>query len=258
MHPILFRAGGYTVFTFTVIGLLAFAAGAALAWRALAKRSVSRSTRLLVLVACAAGGFAGARGWWIVEHSTAAWRAGDGGFVWYGGLVGGAVAVTGMCRATRTPGRRTADALGPGLALGLAIGRLGCHLAGDGDWGTPTALPWGVAYLNGVAGWPYALDVRVHPAPLYESAGSLLLFALLRRASVAEHDGVLFGRYAAGAGTLRFVVELVRPNPVVSCSLTAAQLASIALVAIGVATARPRRPRGRHPTRGIDPRRVKS
>ena len=54
-----------------------------------------------------------------------------------------------------------------GLTIGLAIGRVGCHLSGDGDWGTPTGLPWGAAYVNGTVGWPYPPGTYVHPAALY-------------------------------------------------------------------------------------------
>ena len=57
-----------------------------------------------------------------------------------------------------------ADVAAPALAIGLAIGRIGCQLAGDGDYGVPTDLPWGMSYPNGVV----PTTERVHPTPIYE------------------------------------------------------------------------------------------
>jgi phosphatidylglycerol:prolipoprotein diacylglycerol transferase len=135
------------------------------------------------------------------------------GWVWYGGVMGGALAVWLLAQERGTSFLRLADAMAPALALGLAIGRIGCQLAGDGDYGMPTTLPWGMAYPAGTV----PTTERVHPAPLYEMIGLL----------------GLFGRYLVGAGILRFVVELVRTNPRWLAGLTTAQWMSTASVALG-------------------------
>src|SRR5262249_27626115 len=120
------------------------------------------------------------------------------------------------------------------LVLAQGIGRIGCELAGDGDWGRETTLPWGRAYPNAIVGWPYAPDVRVHPAPLYEMLAYTTIFALLwsiRRRSHA--DGTIFWWYLVLAPAARFVIEFVRINPRIFLDLTQAQWISLALMAIG-------------------------
>ena len=123
------------------------------------------------------------------------------------------------------------DAIGIGLALGYAVGRIGCQLAGDGDYGVPTELPWGMAYPNGVVP---TLE-RVHPAPVYETLMGLGIFGILW--STRKHLqtlGLSFCLYLILSGTARFLVEFVRLNPEVFWGLSAAQ--GISLVLIGVGT----------------------
>ena len=125
-----------------------------------------------------------------------------------------------------------ADAVGIGLAIGYAIGRIGCQLAGDGDYGVPTDLPWGMAYPEGVVP---TLEI-VHPAPVYETLMGLATFGVLwsTRMRLAV-PGTLFSLYLVLSGVARFAVEFIRLNPVVAWGLTGAQLISLALVAVGIA-----------------------
>ena len=119
-----------------------------------------------------------------------------------------------------------------GLTIGLAIGRIGCHLSGDGDWGTPTSLPWGVAYPNGTADWRYPPGIFVHPAALYEMLALLGIFVLLLRLrSRVAPAGALFAIYLFLSGLTRLLVEVVRTNPPILFGLTEAQWTSIALSA---------------------------
>src|SRR2546428_7918232 len=147
-----------------------------------------------------------------------------------------------------------ADACAPAIALGQAIGRLGCQAAGDGDWGPETTLPWGMAYPYAVVGWDKPPGVRVHPTPLYEAAVYAAIFALLwrlRREPAA--DGAILALYLVLSGAARFLVEFVRVNPRIAFGLTEAQLASLTLVAIGGGGLVSRRGGGGGPRPGVLP-----
>ena len=124
------------------------------------------------------------------------------------------------------------DLAGLCLSIGQAIGRVGCQLSGDGDYGIPTDLPWGMSYPNGVV----PTTDRVHPTPIYESAAYLLIFLALWAQRGRPHArGTLFGQYMLCTGAVRFAVEFVRRNPVVALGLTVAQWVSLASMAIGAA-----------------------
>jgi phosphatidylglycerol---prolipoprotein diacylglyceryl transferase len=193
-----------------------------------------------VVVWGALGGLVGARlaaifgAWNEFIASPMRFALGNGGLVWYGGLAGGALAVTLYLRFASIPWLQGADALAPAIALGHAIGRIGCQVAGDGDWGTETELPWGMAYPHAVIGWDYPPGVRVHPAPIYEMIAYLAIFLVLwsRRRKPAP-DGRQFAIYLVLAGIARFLVEFVRLNPRVFLGLTRAQLISLALALAG-------------------------
>ncbi|MBI2503499.1 MAG: prolipoprotein diacylglyceryl transferase [Candidatus Latescibacteria bacterium] len=130
----------------------------------------------------------------------------------------------------RTPLVPVLDASAPALAIGYAIGRIGCQLAGDGDYGVPTELPWGMAYPNGVVP---TLE-KVHPTPVYETLGGLLLFGILwKMPRSMQRPGLAFCLYLVWAGSARFLVEFIRLNPRVLWGLTAAQLISLGLIGIG-------------------------
>lgn len=189
----------------------------------------------------AIGGLAGARLWVIFEQWQAFLEApmrflfSGSGLAWYGGLAGGTIALTVFLRRNSIPWLTGADALAPSLAIGQAIGRIGCQVSGDGDWGTETTLPWGMAYPHAIVGWDKPPGVRVHPTPLYEFAAYLVVyFVLLRLRRRGAAAGATFGTYLGLAGIARFLVEFVRLNPRVWLGLTVAQFVSVALVVIGL------------------------
>jgi len=138
------------------------------------------------LTAAVLGGLLGARLWLVVEAWPDFIRDPVGvlltgsGFVFYGGLVGGTAAVTFVFRRHGIPWLRGADAVAPAIVLGQAIGRIGCQLSGDGDWGRVSTVPWAMTYPHAVVGWPYDPGVRVHPTPVYEMLAYLAIFAYLR------------------------------------------------------------------------------
>jgi phosphatidylglycerol:prolipoprotein diacylglycerol transferase len=156
------------------------------------------------------------------------------GFAWFGGLAAGIAALLWQGRTTGLRPLAMLDLCAPSAALGYGIGRIGCHLSGDGDYGVPTHLPWGVSYLHGLV--PTAPGVYVHPTPIYEFIVGVALAAFLWwRGSRQQSIGRLTGEYLLFSGVARFLVEFIRINPKVFLGLTNAQLASIASMLAGVA-----------------------
>ena len=153
------------------------------------------------------------------------------GLVWFGGLVGGAAGVLLWARLRGFLERRLLDLCTPSLAVGYAIGRLGCQLSGDGDYGAETDLPWGMAYPDGTV---RTLE-EVHPTPVYETLAMGLVALLLWKLRDRVRPGGLFALYLVLAGTERLLVEVVRRNEEVVAGLTQAQLLSIAMIAAGAA-----------------------
>ena len=164
------------------------------------------------------------------------------GFSWFGGLVGGVIAVAWLAQRNGIFWLKAADISAPALALGYGIGRIGCFLAGDATWGKVTEVPWGMAFPNAVAGWadpvtgiPYQTGVKVHPTQLYELVQSLIVFGILWRVRKIQFpQGTIFWLYLALAGSMRFIVEFWRAHPVVSLNMTEYQWISVALIALSL------------------------
>lgn len=233
MYPILFRIGSFEVTSFGV--MVAFAALVGL-W--LFRRELQRSA--LPLDASDAGGVGvvggllGAKLLWTIEHASdgpiSELLFSRGGLSWYGGLIGGVGAGLGYIMIKRWPVVPILAAATPALAFGHLIGRIGCFLVGD-DYGTPSDLPWAVAFPEGLP--PTA--VPVHPTQLYEAIGlGVLGLLLLRWRRGGLHDTIVLGRYFAGAGTLRFLVEFIRVNEHVALGLSVAHLVSLAAIGVGI------------------------
>lgn len=170
------------------------------------------------------------------------------GFTIYGGLIFGLVAGAMHARWRRIAIAPLADALAPALMLGYAIGRIGCQVSGDGDWGIaadmalkPAWLPtwlWAQTYDNNVAGVTIALP-GVYPTPIYETLMSLMVFAILWR--LRRHPyraGWLFALFMVLCGIERFAIELIRVNASVSffgIEATQAEIVSVMFFLGGVA-----------------------
>src|SRR6201993_4492821 len=97
------------------------------------------------------------------------------GFAWFGGFLGGFAALLILARREKIPTLTFLDACSPAACVGYAIGRIGCFLSGDGDYGIPTSLPRGMSFPNGVV----PTTDRVHPTPLYELFAWLLIAFVL-------------------------------------------------------------------------------
>lgn len=179
------------------------------------------------------GGLLGAKLWWTVEFfGTAPFLSmlfSRGGLSWFGGFTFGLSAGLLAIRLKRLPLLPTLAAAAPALAIGHAIGRIGCFLVGD-DYGKVSDLPWAVAFPEGL---PPTLD-RVHPTQLYEALPLFLLGGLLlqlRRGGAS--DRTVFAVYLLLAGGTRFAIEFVRVNAQVLGPFTVAHVASAAAIGLG-------------------------
>ena len=155
------------------------------------------------------------------------------GLIWYGGVVGGALGAVLWARRRDWLGWQLADLACIPLAMGYAIGRIGCQLSGDGDYGTHSDLPWAMSYPHGTV----PTTDTVHPTPIYETLAMGLVAMLLWHLRDRLTGGRLFALYLVLAGLERFLVEFIRRNEAVALGLTWAQLLSLAMIAGGVALA---------------------
>lgn len=157
------------------------------------------------------------------------------GFAWFGGLLGGFVALVFLAKHYRIPVLEFMDVCSPAAAVGYAIGRIGCLLSGDGDYGIPTALPWGMSFPNGVV----PTSERVHPTPLYELLIWMLIAAILwqmgkKALNGSGYSGRVFCGYLILTGAARFLIEFIRRNPRSFFGLSNAQTASLASMVAGI------------------------
>lgn len=197
-----------------------------------------------IILGAIVGGLFGAKAYSAIEN----WRGfledplgsflSGSGLVWYGGLFMGAMVVLVLIWRSRTPMLYAIDPIGPMLAIGYAFGRMGCLLSGDGDYGPPTDLPWGISFPNGTVP-PDALGFdryeRMHPTPIYEIILMSIAFAILWRGrkKYESQPGFLFGLYLILAGVERLITEFWRLTPEVALGLTMAQWMSFGLMIIG-------------------------
>jgi phosphatidylglycerol:prolipoprotein diacylglycerol transferase len=157
------------------------------------------------------------------------------GFAWFGGFLGGFAALLMLARRDKIPTLAFLDACSPAACVGYAIGRIGCLLSGDGDYGLPTNLPWGMSFPNGVV----PTTERVHPTPVYEFLAWMLIAYLLWRMGdrfLRENRpaGWIFCGYLILTGIARFLVEMIRLNPRSFFGMSNAQTASVASALLGI------------------------
>jgi phosphatidylglycerol:prolipoprotein diacylglycerol transferase len=183
------------------------------------------------------GGIVGARVYYLAQHWS---EVSDdllgnifsgSGLVWYGGAIGGALAVFAWAWWRGFLTLVLLDVAAVPLALGYAIGRIGCQLSGDGDYGKASDLPWAMAYPDGTV----PTNEEVHPSPVYETLAMGLVAWLLWQWRDRFRPGVLFALYLTLAGLERFLVEFVRRNDETVAGLTTPQLESLAMMLAGVA-----------------------
>jgi phosphatidylglycerol---prolipoprotein diacylglyceryl transferase len=169
------------------------------------------------------------------------------GLTWSGGLIAGAAVLLLLARRAKISMGTMLDMASPAAAIGYGFGRMGCLLSGDGDYGVPTGLPWGMSFPNGLV----PTTEKVHPTPIYEFLGACVIAWLLWRmggkqaAASRERPGAktkemsappswgVFAAYLVFTGIARFFVEFIRINPRVLWGLTNAQIVSLACILAG-------------------------
>ena len=233
MYPVLFRIGSFEITSFGVLVAIGALVGIWIFQREL-KRSGLPDAGVDAAIAGVLGGLIGAKLLWTAEHAgeepIASLVLSRGGMSWFGGLLGGVGTGVWMLRRRGIPVISGIAAASPGLAIGHAIGRIGCFLVGD-DYGRPSDLPWAVAFPQGLP----PTDVPVHPTQLYEMVLLVpIAWALVRWRRRGVSDRVVFGRYLVLAGALRFAIEFVRVNEPVLGPFTLAHVISGAITLVGL------------------------
>ena len=231
-----FAIGPVTVQSFGLCFALGVLAAGALIWKRLGELGKPKDWAYEMALAAMLGGALGSRLYFVaqnydeVKNDLLGNVFSGAGLVWYGGVIGGAVAVLLWAWWRRFLGLALLDLAAPALALGYAIGRCGCQLAGDGDYGKPWNGPWAMAYPHGTV----PTDRTVHPTPIYETLAMGLCAWLLWNLRDRVRAGVLFAIYLVYAGTERFLVEFIRRNTEDSVGLTTAQIESLGLLTVGI------------------------
>ncbi len=249
VYPLVLHIGSLSITGFGLMMMLAFIMAGWAIQLELRRRGLDEEYAADIVIAAVLGGLVGAKVWyWILTGGSLFSR---GGFVWYGGFLGGVAGVIFNSWRRKVPISFTADLVAPALTLGYAIGRVGCFVVGD-DYGGPSSLPWAVKFPDGLppttvgnlqqfhvafpAGTNPAQLVAVHPTQIYETALMLLATAWLWKHRDHRHaTGWLFSCYLVIAGVERFAIEILRAKDDRFLNgFTIAQATSVGLVAVGV------------------------
>ena len=238
--------GPLTLQTFGIAFGVAFIAAGAVLARRLREIGKPVDWAYEIIFAGLLGGLVGARvdyliqNWDKVSDDLLGNLFSGSGLVWLGGVVGGAIGVLLWAWRRNWLGLPLLDAVSVPLAVGYAIGRIGCQVSGDGDYGQPSDLPWAMSYPDGVV----PTDQEVHPTPIYETLAVGLIALLLWRLRDRMRPGLLFALWLVLTGLERLLVEFIRRNDPVLAGLTLPQLISVAMIAVGgIWLARARAPR---------------
>jgi phosphatidylglycerol:prolipoprotein diacylglycerol transferase len=227
--------GPITLQTFGLMLGLGFVVAGVLAARFLKEIGKPADWAYEMVFAALVGGIVGARLWWVVENWS---EASDdllgnlfsgSGLVFFGGALGGAIAVLLWAWWRHWLTWQMADVAAVPLAAAYAIGRIGCQLAGDGDYGIAWDGPWAMAYPDGTV----PTTEEVHPTPVYETIVMGAVAVLLWRWRHRWRPGTLFALWLVLAGVERFLIEFIRRNDEVLAGLTQPQLVSLGMIAVG-------------------------
>jgi phosphatidylglycerol:prolipoprotein diacylglycerol transferase len=284
MIPVLFEVGPLRINSFGLMLGIGFILGSYILSLELKRKKLDPNLASNITIIAVVFGILGAKILHVIEHTFEYWGTplldikgqlfSFSGLTWYGGLILGMVAITVYVSRKKVPFLKVWDGLGVALILAYGVARLGCHFAGDGDYGIPTKLPWGTIYANGTAkptgmlreyfdthpeeraAWSYdslrVIHSRIdrlgypvnrfdevtplHPTPVYEMILGIIGFLIMLRLRKNEYpDGKMFMIYLMLASTFRFMVEFLRLQPKLLVGLSEAQLIAIVLFGVGFA-----------------------
>jgi phosphatidylglycerol:prolipoprotein diacylglycerol transferase len=238
MYPYI-HLGRFTIGTFGLLLWLAAVAAGYVLYQNFRRFRIEADAVSIVAFSTVFG-VIGAKLWHVFEtprlllHSPVAMLFDRAGFAWYGGLLAGILTLMWQGRQAGTGALGMLDLASPSAAVGYGVGRIGCLISGDGDYGKPTTLPWGMSFPRGLVP---TFD-KVHPTPIYEFLGALVIAAILWQFAAkvgGRRLGEVTGLYLVLSGIARFLVEFIRINPPIFHGLTNAQLASVGSTLLGIA-----------------------
>jgi phosphatidylglycerol---prolipoprotein diacylglyceryl transferase len=251
IYPFKLLLGPLTVTGYGLMMMVAFLMAGWVIQVDLRRRHLNEDYAADIVFAAVIGGIVGAKIWYVLLTGDWDTLFRRGGFVWYGGFLGGVAGVLLNGWRKQIPARWTMELAAAPLALGYALGRVGCFLVND-DYGIPSTLPWAVKFPDGLppttvaelsrmhVSFPPGASptdlVAVHPTQIYETALMLGAFWLLWRLAAHGHGlGWRFGVYLVLAGAERFLVEFVRAkDDRLLGPFTLAQATSALMVLAGV------------------------
>lgn len=239
MYPELLRIDGFVISSFGVMVAAGFLTAYLLCLKEFRRRELPEDVLNNLLLVSMAGGIIGAKLMYVFENVPIQEILADpfqhiltrGGLTFYGGLIGAVLLAWIVGRRHKVDFWRMGDAAAPGMALGYAVGRMGCLLVGD-DYGIPSQLPWAMAFPEGI---PPTTET-VHPTQIYETIIMGIVFLYLWK--IRKRDfriGYMFSLYLILAGSERFFIEFIRtttPSPVPNLSI--AQLIAVLMILAGI------------------------
>ena len=278
MIPKLFQVGPLSVYSYGLMLGVAFIFANLILTKEFRRKMMDGNLASTITFICLIGGIGGSKLFYLLENPDEFERGifkaifSPAGLTFYGGLIVAALSSLVYLRSRRLSILKVFDTVAPALILAYGIGRIGCLLAGDGDYGTPTKLPWGMTFEHGTAKpsielreyfrrYPaedtlyhysqqstqiagkdefgyitrFDLNVPLHPTPLYETLYSIAICALLwrRRKNWETRTGLMFGAYCILSGGARFLIEFLRLNPLY-LGFSLSQWIGLGLVVTGV------------------------
>ncbi len=257
MCPRILEIGPFTIYSYGLMLATGFIVASYLLSLEFKRKRIDTNLAGNITLIALVGGVVGAKLLYLIEHWSAfmadpiGMAFSPGGLTFYGGFLLAAYLIFLYSRKKRILFLSVADSAAPGLIIAYGIGRLGCHFAGDGDYGFPTDLPWGTDYSRGT--YPPSLAFRnfpeitslypqgipdnilLHPTPVYEFLLCLIIFGVLwKLRTTLKPNGMVFMTYLVLAGIERFSVEFLRLNPRIAFGLSEAQLIALGLMVVGL------------------------
>ena len=241
MHPILFKIGPITIYTYGVLIATAFFLGLALAVRQARMEGEDLQKIMDLGFYILLSAVVGSRLLYIavefreyLSNPLRIFKVWEGGLVFYGGFIMAMAVVIIYVKKNEMSLWKVGDILAPSVAIGQGVGRLGCFFAGC-CYGRETDVPWAVIFKNPNTLAP--MDVHLHPTQLYDSANGFIIFAaLLILRKFKKFDGQLFWTYTLLYAVGRFIVEIFRGDErgFVTASLSTSQFIAIPLFAVSI------------------------
>ena len=257
MYPVIFSFGGISIYSFGLMMGISFIIANVLLTRELKRKKINPEFGSTITLLALVGGVSGSKILYLIENwkefaaNPIGMAFSPGGLTFYGGFIVATTLVYFFTKKEKIKFLQVADAAAPSMLLAYGIARIGCHLAGDGDYGFPTSLPWGTDYSHGTyppsfafRGFPeitskYPFGVvpdttLCHPAPMYEFIICIILFYFLwKNRTTIIGDGKIFMLYLLFAGAERFTIEFIRVNERLLFGLSEAQLIAVVLMVVG-------------------------